>query len=313
MTMLTTFHPPVTALNGSADARLASTGRPTLASNGARVLLVEQRQRDIREFDWAMRAMHLESSWVRCGLEGIAALRRTRFDVVLVDEELPDMTATDVVRTMRAEYETRRFVILRRAVTGRETATHTAIATRTADCDMPGLLPKPYRSYDLILVVNSILGLRLMHTASHMSRAAHIPASTQCMTPGSTVERWAHFVLGAMDAEQDPKTVGKWARILGVSRSVLSECCRLVHVHPQDARDFARLLRAICHSGEHWQPETVLDLADARTLRKVLTRAGLFPHAGRTPTTPQFLEQQQWIPQTNAGLTALRTLLFAHS
>jgi hypothetical protein len=104
--------------------------------------------------------------------------------------------------------------------------------------------------------------------------------------------------------------VTRWARVVGVSRSVLSECCRLVHVAPQEARDFTRLLRAICHSSEQWQPETVLDLADVRTLRKLLSRAGLSGPVGRTPTMPQFLEHQHWIPQTNPGMMALRSLLF---
>ncbi len=129
------------------------------------------------------------------------------------------------------------------------------------------------------------------------------------VTAGSIAERWATLVLSTVRAEQDPKTISTWARFVGVSRSTLCECCRLVRVPPRSARDFARLMRAIYRSGKKWQPETVLDLADARTLKKLLSRAGLIDPVALTPTLPQFLDQQQWIPSDNPGLQALRRRL----
>jgi hypothetical protein len=55
-------------------------------------------------------------------------------------------------------------------------------------------------------------------------------------------------------------------------------------------------------------PEAPMDVADARTLKKLLQRSGC---AGQTdvPAFEQFLERQQWIPQDHAGLAALRALL----
>src|SRR5262245_25576867 len=102
MATLKTALPPTTERNG--DVYYLSSGRQPEASNRSRVLLIEQRQSDIREFGWAVRAMHLDGSWVRCGLEGIAALRRTQFDLVVINEALPDMTAGDLVGTLRGEY-----------------------------------------------------------------------------------------------------------------------------------------------------------------------------------------------------------------
>jgi hypothetical protein len=132
--------------------------------------------------------------------------------------------------------------------------------------------------------------------------------------PGSLVERWAMLVLRTMHAERDPKTIGDWARSVGISRSALCESCRLVHIPPHDAKDFARMLRAVFRSGERWQPETVLDFADGRTLNKLLTRSGWSPEARlRTPTLEQFLERQQWIPQNASGIETLRRLMFGTS
>jgi hypothetical protein len=136
--------------------------------------------------------------------------------------------------------------------------------------------------------------------------AAPAPAT---VTPASVAERWATLVLNAVHAEHDPKTISTWARLVGVSRSVLCEYCRLVHVPPRDARDFARLMRAVHRCGKAWQPETVLDLADARTLRKLLSRAGFLERIALTPSPQEFLDRQQWIPRDNPGLRALERLL----
>jgi DNA-binding response OmpR family regulator len=292
------------------DVSLPSSTTPGSLTSRGRVLVIRYGQADVLLIRWALRALHVESAWVRGGLEGIAVLRRTPFDLVLVDEELPDMSGADVIRTLKAEYDSSRFVILKGATAASQTA-------HAMNGDASGTLERPYRCTDVIAVVNSVLGL---HAAEHRAFASMAPAPAVQPAPpairisrktvGSVAERWAHFVLGAIDAENDPKTVTRWARVVGVSRSVLSECCRLVHVAPQEARDFTRLLRAISHSGEQWQPETVLDLADVRTLRKLLSRAGLSGPIGRTPTMPQFLEHQHWIPQTNPGMMALRSLLF---
>ena len=83
-----------------------------------------------------------------------------------------------------------------------------------------------------------------------------------------------------------------------------------MHLSAHDSRDFARLLRAVCHSGEQWQPEAVLDLADARTLKKLLARGGFKGHTRQTPDIPAFLKQQQWVADGHPGLSALHGLLF---
>jgi CheY-like chemotaxis protein len=262
------------------------------------VLVISDRHRESEAFRWALRALHLDSVWVRGGPEGLAALRRTAFDLVLVDEHLPDMSGAAVVRALGDEYDRRRFVIVRGAVPFPPAAGMT-------HADALSVLETPQRCTDVIGAINTILGLS---RADGLAPPSSPPIAW--MTVGSVADRWARLVLGTIDADCDPKTLTIWARAVGASRSVISECCRLVHVAAHDARDFARVLRVICRSGERWQPEAVLDLADPRTLRKLLARSGLAGTAGRTPTMPQFLEQQRWIPKANAGLVALRSLLF---
>jgi hypothetical protein len=141
----------------------------------------------------------------------------------------------------------------------------------------------------------------------------NVPASLPVRrAPGSIAERWALLMLQTLHAEDDPKTISRWAKSIGVSRSALCDCCRLVRVTPHDARDFARVMRAIWRSGDKWQPESMFDLADIRTLRKLLARAGLDTASALVPTTQQFFERQQWIPNDHPGLMILRTILFDH-
>jgi ActR/RegA family two-component response regulator len=307
--------PRTTGVKGSPEiapeVSIVPNGDTPVSSRRGNVLVIRDWRREAQVVWWALRALDLESSWVSGGMEGIATLRRTPFDLVLVDELLHDMSAADVVRTLRAEYDSSRFVILKNGID-----TSSPAASTPGDVG-PGVLERPFRCRDVISVVNAVLE---PHAATACAtRSVPGPAVSdrwpstppvQRMATGSIAERWVHFVLGTIDAEIDPKTVSRWARTVGVSRSVLSECCRLVHVSPQDARDFARLLRAICHCGQQWEPEAVLDLADARTLRKLLARAGLSGVAGRTPAIREFLDRQNWIPQTNSGLQALRCVLF---
>jgi CheY-like chemotaxis protein len=270
--------PSVSGLSSSSEGTVSAGSR-------AHALVIGNGQSGVPPCRWALRLLDLESLWVSGGLEGIAALRRTRFDVVLIDEYLPDMLGVDVIRTLRVDYDSRRFIMVRSVATG------TPAAMTNGDA-LGGVLERPYRSVDVIAMVDSVLSPN-----GATGRA------------GSVAQRWASFVLGAIDAESDPKTVTMWARAVGVSRSMLSECCRLIHVPTHDARDFARFLRAICHAGDQWQPEAVLDVADGRTLRKLHARAGLSTHTGTTPTIRQFLEQQRWIPSANPGLVALSSLL----
>lgn len=149
----------------------------------------------------------------------------------------------------------------------------------------------------------------VLRTADARSLLALVESDRRQPTlAGSVAERWALMVLRVLDSSSDPKTLSLWARAVSTSRTGLCECCRLVHVAPHSARDFARVLRAISRSGDVWQPEAAMDVADARTLRKLLERAGLV-HARAVPTLDEFFERQTWMPSTNPGLVALRKIL----
>jgi ActR/RegA family two-component response regulator len=275
-----------------------------------RVLLIQDDQHGADTFTAAVRSLHLESACVQLGVTGLTSARRTPFDVIFVDLELPDMSGLDLVKTLRAANERTRFII----ITGSVTAT---VVRDTLHIGASAVLAKPFDATDVLAAINiAYWPLNSAHLRPTTPAPARGTAASQPGTfapprraPRSIVERWAALMLHTIQATGDPKTISSWAKSVGVSRSALCECCRLVHVSPHDARDFARLMRAVCRSGPKWEPEALLDLADARTLKKLLARAGLSNTGGATPTPREFMKRQRWIPANHPGLVALRALL----
>lgn len=126
----------------------------------------------------------------------------------------------------------------------------------------------------------------------------------------SSAQEWAILVLKACSSERDLKTLGDWARYVGVSQSTLRERCRIVKVQPHDARDFMRMLRTVLRaSNGGWQPEAFLSIGDGRTLKRMLQRGGLNAINGTSPTVPAFVNRQAFLGPDNAGLAALNDLL----
>jgi hypothetical protein len=133
--------------------------------------------------------------------------------------------------------------------------------------------------------------------------------------PHTPCERWCNFMIGLITAERDLKTDLPWAKHVGVSLSALRDCCRRIGVKVEDARNFGRALRAIYRSGDDWTPETVLDIDDARTLKRFEQRSGVRRglngrgRSRRAPTVHEFFDRQEWLARDNPGLLALRHLL----
>ena len=129
--------------------------------------------------------------------------------------------------------------------------------------------------------------------------------------PASAAERWAMYVFRACAAVGDPKTLEAWAGCVGVSYSSLRESCSLLGIRPHDARDLTRMLRVVMRSTlDECPPSALLDVSDSRTLRSLLERSGVAAAAYPVEVSvEEFLSRQRFVPTSNAGLRALRTLL----
>jgi CheY-like chemotaxis protein len=257
-----------------------------------RVLLVASNTADCETCRRALRALHIDSTWMRLGSDGLDAARGGSFGVVLIDLELSDMPSLEIARVLHRERCPTPVILMARPDTS-------SVTTASGDIGVRAILKKPLLTSHVISVVNWAL-----------AATADGDDKIWPHTTGSVARRWATLILRTIDATDDPKTLLSWSKYLGVSRSMLCESCALMHVSARAARDFARMLRAICRSGEKWEPETLLESADGRTLKKLLAAAGFRASVGRTLTVPEFLERQTYIPEGSPGMIAVRALLF---
>ncbi len=213
------------------------------------------------------------------------------FDLVVIDQSLSGRSGLDVIRDVRSRGLSVPFVLLAERAAVADIVEAMRLGARTV-----------LESRDAVSVASAIL---------RELGAAQAPApSPASLTSGAPARRWAGYVLAATEAPADPRTLADWSRAVGVSRSVLVESCARLGIVPRDARDLARVLRLVRRDDEPWDPETTLDVADRRTLRVLLERAGLAgPALQRRPTAQQWLAFQTFVRPSNPGVVALTQLI----
>jgi hypothetical protein len=118
------------------------------------------------------------------------------------------------------------------------------------------------------------------------------------------------WVVAMLDSPTDLRTVGAWARFVGVSPATIGEICRLLEVQPHDARDLGRMLRALTFAHRsRLHLEGVLDVSDRRTLQKLIARAAVADKKLADLSLTEFLTRQQFVSADNEGLRALKAML----
>lgn len=223
------------------------------------------------------------------------ALGAHGFDLLVLDLSLDHRAGLAVVRDLRARGFSVPFI---------------AIAERAAVAEIVEAVRLGARAVIETRDTASVAGAIRRELRDVPAAAAVSPSAPASLMSGAPARRFAGYVMAATDAAADPRTLADWARAVGVSRSVIVESCARLGVAPRDARDLARVLRLIRRRSEPWEPETSLDVADRRTLRVLLDRAGLTGDLLRArPSVRVFLEAQEFLPQGNPGLAALRLAL----
>ena len=239
------------------------------------------------------------------GSEGIAIARSHSFDLVVVDLQLPDMHGLELVRTLCTDTFELRFVV----VSGFLSTQVTVEAMRLGAIDV---IEKPLDSDHLMAIVRaaSAHAPGIPPTPARVEWPMPVPPPSP-VRPRSNAERWAVYAFRACECDGDLKTLEDWASFLGVSYSTLCETCRLVGMRPHNARDLVRLLRAVVKSRqERCRPAVLLDVSDRRTLKVLLTRAGLTEDArGDSVSLEALFACQRFVRNDNEALLILRQLL----
>lgn len=266
-------------------------------SVGKTILIVDDDPATCLTFGEALRLSGLRVETAETGQAALRSLRRTTFDLLLLDLRLPDMSGLDLVIVTKPVP----FMLISGFLTTAETVEAMRLGARE-------VLEKPVEVDVLCDRVVSFLA-----ASPHGSiRKAIAPPFRR---PGGGLEgryaaaRWARMVMSACGAEGDVPTLADWAREAGVSSATLREACRVVKISAHDSRDLARAIRALVNSRlEGCTPDLLLDIHDARTLQAFVERAGFGVSFGDMSLTA-FLDSQTFVPIDHQAVKELRRLL----
>lgn len=195
---------------------------------------------------------------VPAGIAALAALDTGNFSLVLLDLALPDMDGLEVLRRLKTRVEAAPPIIL---VSGRGTVRSALAAGRLGAVDF---VEKPLILEDLIDCIRSAAVRPLQHSG---------------VLDGSTVQDLVGWVTRVIVSPVDVRTVTAWAKLVGVSETVLFSRCARCALKPKRILDLGRLLR-VAHQGagaRNHDFEALLDVRDVRTVHALLSRSGLTP------------------------------------
>jgi DNA-binding response OmpR family regulator len=280
---------------------------PLLRGHRASVLVIDDDQGTRETFGIALTAHGHAVMTAGSGAEALQLVRLCGFDLVLIDLRLPDILGTELAKALHHKLPRAQLIL----VSGFLTTRITVEAVRTGVVDV---IEKPVAIEDLLAAVDSILrdagGPQVCQPVPSAEPMAASAAAVSRRRSRSAAERWAVNVLKACASHADIRTLDDWAACVGLSHSSLCESCRLLRIRPHDARDLARVLRALIASGGRSDLGVLLDVSDVRTLKNLFNRAGLNygSDAGAVPVE-QFLRCQHFVKTDNEGLSELRKLL----
>lgn len=240
-------------------------------------------------FGTAFRLAGVSVQTADSGSSALTIARAQRLDLLLLDLRMPDMNGTNVIRRLHVEGRAVPFVLM----TAFATTESTVDAMRLGALDV----------FDKMLGIDDLVSRILPLVRRSDGEPAHTGLDVgpvPVARPGSSAERWAAHVVRACQSKRDLKTIGEWAKVVGVSYSSLCESCRLLEVPPHQARDFARLLRAVVRAAQgDGAIVPLLYVSDGRTLEKLLERAGFVAEPNTRISVRAFLERQRFAPQEN--------------
>ncbi len=117
-----------------------------------RVLIAEDEPAVAENLEALLRAKGYETKWVADGAQAVAAAKRDRPDVMLLDIMLPKMDGFDVCRLLRADPATQKVKIIVVTGLGRMGDVETAFASGATD-----YIIKPFDSDRLFKKIEKVL------------------------------------------------------------------------------------------------------------------------------------------------------------
>jgi ActR/RegA family two-component response regulator len=241
------------------------------------VLVVDDDPGTRDSFERLLRYRGYDVLTAESGGQALHVIQTQKPDVVLVDLKLLDMTALDVIRELRARKMSTPCIVM----TGFGEIGSAVSAMKLGAVDY---LTKPVEQEDLEAAIERAFA----------GRADHLPEIVRA--DGMT--RWALAIASILDAPHDPKGLVDWSRIRGFAPATLRAWCRTAAMPPKASLDLARILRAVSQARfRGWPAWRLLEVADHRTLNRLLTAGGLSAVSLELPTLDQVLTRQSFITE----------------
>lgn len=271
----------------------------------AGALVIEDDRSAAELFRRTLQLAGFEVTVTSSGSEGIRAARQRQFAGILLDIRLPDLNGLNVLRTLSAERNEARIVVL----SGYLTVKLAVEAIRLGACEV---LEKPVDVDQLVAAVAGFTSAESDAAVEPMEPdRGFVVAPIEEPDGHSIAHRWAKDIVKGCLGSRDSKTLTTWARLAGTSITMICQRCEMLEIKPHDARDLMRALYAMLGGDEHrCEPHVLLDISDRRTLQAFRRKAG----PGFQPTRDlgaisRFLESQRFVDPNNYGVTVLRSLL----
>jgi FixJ family two-component response regulator len=208
------------------------------------------------------------------GARGCAHLIRNPIDLVITELYLFDMSGLDIVKAARVQQDVP-FVVM----TGSATVSAVVAAMRLG---VEEVLEKPVYEKTLVRTVENVLARQAV--TDRDAPEAH------------AASRWAHALVTIIRASSDPRTTAAWSRHAAVSPGALRNWCCTAGIPSRRSLVFARLLRAVSLSARvRYSPADLLDVADRRTLLRMLRSAGFSNDAEIPRDVYEFVDRQTLI------------------
>jgi ActR/RegA family two-component response regulator len=222
----------------------------------------------------------------------LTAARAAFIDLALIDWNLGTQTGFDVIRSL-SKHAAVPWILM----SGFLDVKVAAEAGRLGALDVVAL---PFDA-------DSVVATALARIRSSSPWPSLRPLSSLPLT-GSRFHRWINVVRRGYSTEEDPATIALWAQSAALGYSTLTATCRAVHLDPRHSRDFTRMMRAFHLAGGDPRAVDRYVNADSRTLRQLLSRAGIRNAAGACTCVSfeSYLAGQQFVPQGHLVLDLLR-------
>lgn len=189
----------------------------------ARVLVVDDDLGTRQTFTWILKTSGHEVISAESGRAALLVAGANPPDVALIDLNLPDATALDLIRASRASGSTFPIIV----ITGFGTIRSAVEAIKLGALDY---LQKPLDLEEVLEAVEHAL--------------QGTPGHTRSVVRADGVALWTTAVVSVLNSPHDPRTVEAWAVVRGVAPETLRSWCRTADLPPKRSLDLARVLRA---------------------------------------------------------------------